>query len=232
MLKLKKPLILAKMKDLNLYPKRDFHLHTIWTDGKATVQETLQRAKELDLKEIAITDHVREHSYWFKDFAENVKFEAEKFDVLTFVGCEAKVKDLDGNLDLNSDTIKRSDLILASVHRLPFMEDADFNKIKPELLARTEFELSLAILKNTLPGKVLAHPLGMTLRWAQDYFDINRFSDIVTEAVKTAIPVEINTSYMKGKQFDLILKVLSDLNPYVSVGSDAHTLNRVGDIYG
>lgn len=221
--------VFQRFKDLNK-PNWDFHLHTIWTDGQASIRETLQRAKELNLEAIAITDHVRSDSLWFKDFASNIKLEAEKFDVLTLVGCETKVKDLNGTLDLNDEIINSTDIVLASVHRLPFMDNADFSKVEPELLLKTEFELSLAIINNQLTD-VLAHPFGMTMRWTSLFkSNIDKFKMVVNEIIKVNKAIEINTNYMRGENLDLVLSVLNELNPLVSVGSDAHTLDRIGAV--
>lgn len=218
-----------RFRDLNK-PNWDFHLHTIWTDGQASIRETLQRAKELNLEAIAITDHVRGDSLWFKDFASNVKLEAEKFDVLTFVGCETKVKDLSGTLDLNDEIVGLTDVVLASVHRLPFMDNADFSRVEPELLLNTEFELSLAIITNKLTD-VLAHPFGMTMRWTSLFKNnIDKFKIVVNEAVKAGKAIEINTNYMHSENLGLVLSTLNELNPLVSTGSDAHTLDRIGNV--
>jgi putative hydrolase len=45
-------------------------------------------------------------------------------------------------------------------------------------------------------------------------------------AASTAVAIEINTSYLRD--VDGFLKLCTEVNPYVSVGSDAHTLETIG----
>jgi putative hydrolase len=45
-------------------------------------------------------------------------------------------------------------------------------------------------------------------------------------SVKTAVAIEINTSYLRD--VDGFLKLCATVNPYVSIGSDAHTLEAIG----
>jgi len=45
-------------------------------------------------------------------------------------------------------------------------------------------------------------------------------------SAKTAVAIEINTSYLRD--VDGFLKLCTVVNPYVSIGSDAHTLEAIG----
>jgi putative hydrolase len=45
-------------------------------------------------------------------------------------------------------------------------------------------------------------------------------------SVKTAVAIEINTSYLRD--VDGFLKLCAAVNPFVSIGSDAHTLKAIG----
>ena len=37
--------------------KFDFHMHSVYSDGSSTAREIFEKAKDLDLKAIAVTDH-------------------------------------------------------------------------------------------------------------------------------------------------------------------------------
>ena len=35
----------------------DLHMHTVYSDGKRNIEQTLEKAEEMNLKAISITDH-------------------------------------------------------------------------------------------------------------------------------------------------------------------------------
>ena len=72
----------------------DYHTHTPFSHGKNTVEENAQRAKELGLKQIGISDHGFSHVAFgirrrqIKDYRAECKAAAEKFGIDVLVGIE------------------------------------------------------------------------------------------------------------------------------------------------
>ncbi len=145
-------------KDFNV----DYHIHTNQTDGLNTIDDIIKTARAYKISEIAFTEHVRKNTRWFDTFADRVRESAKRYtDITVYVGCETKVLDKKGNLDVSDKILYRSDIVLGSVHRIPNGKGGffDFAALTPQELADVELELSLRMLEKS-PMDVLAHPGG------------------------------------------------------------------------
>ena len=105
----------------------DYHTHTIYSHGKGTVLENAVRAKEIGLKEIAITDHGFEQMAFglrhnrMPQLIADCK-EAERITgIRVLVGTEANLCDEDGRTDLREEDYKDFALVreVQPVSRLP-----------------------------------------------------------------------------------------------------------------
>ena len=96
----------------------DWHMHTVFTDGRSTVHEYCEAARAQGLQLIALTEHVRrELSYDFGAFVKQVDAARCDFPDLTILrGCEAKVLNQDGDLDVTEDVLAHCDIVLAAFH--------------------------------------------------------------------------------------------------------------------
>lgn len=208
--------------------RREMHLHTNYTDGEGTIEQVIRRAEQVGLAEIAFTEHVRADSEWFPGFAAEVRRLAAASPVRVLVGAEARIADFQGSLDISPEIRSHCDLVLASVHRFPSPkgERLEFADIEEIGFAETEYRLALGFLKKG-GAEVLAHPGGMSLRRFKQ-FPLDYFSSLMEEARKADIAIEINSSY-HHLVFDQYLALLQTTNPLVSIGSDAHELQRIGD---
>src|SRR2546423_803656 len=100
-------------------PRRDFHLHTIWTDGAVGVIEMHQSAIAAGLECVLFSEHARRTSGdWFPDFARQVR-ELPSGECRALVGVETKVDDFSGAIDSTPAILDLCDLVMASVHRFP-----------------------------------------------------------------------------------------------------------------
>lgn len=206
----------------------DFHLHTNRTDGEADVGDIIEAAGERGLKQIGITEHVRKETNWFKSFAKDVRATAKHHpDVRVFVGCEAKALDMKGSLDVTEETLGECDVVLGSVHRFPdryggFM---NFASLTREACARIEFLLALG-LATSAPIDVLAHPGGMLSRRFGTDLPTDMLEELIEKCQDRDIAIEINSSYLRN--VDGFLDLCSKHNPRVSIGSDMHQLEQLG----
>ena len=52
----------------------EFQVHTVQTDGLATIEALLQEARRKSVSALAFTEHVRYDTDWFDDFAVSPAF--------------------------------------------------------------------------------------------------------------------------------------------------------------
>ena len=206
----------------------DFHIHTDRTDGNCSIEEVLEGAVNCGLDRIAFTEHVRQDTSWFPEFESEIQTARRKFSAINvFIGCETKIIDERGSLDISDDVRSCCDIVLGSVHRFPDGVGGfiDFKTLSQEKMAEIEINLSIGLLEHA-PIDVLAHPGSMYYR--QFLLDLphHLMEKILKISLKRKIAVEINSSYIKD--FRSFLRLCSQINPYVSIGSDVHNLNQLG----
>ncbi len=205
---------------------RDLQIHTVSSDGEATIAQVLEQAHRLRLGEIAFTEHVRRTSDYFSRFAADVRAARHGSSVRVFVGLEAKAADASGMLDAPIEALAEAELVLGSVHRFP-MDDGAFlaaENFSYEDAWGREFALSLALLEQA-PIHVLAHPGGMCQR-AFGRFPDAQMRMLMRTALQRGVAIEINSKYTRD--LDAFLALCREINPIVSIGSDAHRLEDLG----
>ena len=205
---------------------RDLQVHTVASDGEATISQMLQQAETLGLEEVAFTEHVRRTSDYFSAFAADVRSHRAGSRVYAYVGLEAKVLDEDGMLDAAPGVLAEAEVILGSVHRFPmgrerFVPAEQFGYVEA---ARRELTLSLGLLRYA-PIHVLAHPGGMCYR-AFGQFPEDYLGTLMAASLERGIAIEINSKYTTD--LDPFLALCREVNPFISVGSDAHRLSELG----
>lgn len=191
--------------------------------------EALARARERGLRSVAFTEHVRrEGSEWFTDFAREVRACATRSPGLeVFVGCEAKALDTNGTLDVSEAILAECDIVLASVHRWPVEGGGvvNFADLPPDEFAETETLHALGLLTNERVD-VLAHPGGMYQR-RHGVFPERLMRRVVESSLEHKKAIEISSSYLRD--IDGFIRLCREIDPYVSIGSDAHDLDTIGN---
>jgi len=113
------PPVLVELQDI----RGDLHVHTTWSDGKASVLEMAEAARSLGYEYVAICDHTRNVRVVPGLDADDLRRQGEEiaavnerlapFRVLR--GSECDILD-DGTLDLPDDVLAELDWVQASVH--------------------------------------------------------------------------------------------------------------------
>jgi len=215
-------------------PNIDLHLHTNWTDGEDTVKQMHKEAVSKGCTHILFSEHSRKTSgVWFNKFANEVK-SLNQNKCLGLVGTEVKVLDLNGNIDLNTNIKKQTDLIMVSVHRFPGEEDGIFSSINKntykykDKAIKIEHDLmeSALINKNT---DILGHPFGMSIKRFKRIPKKSDFESIIKKCKIANKAFEINSHYHSNHKW--LLKMCIKHNVRISLGSNAHNKKEIGKIF-
>ncbi len=134
----------------------DYHIHSTFSDGENTIDEIARYCAEKNIKEIAITDHVRESlSYDFSEYLAAIEKARKQYNISIIKGIEAKILP-DGKLNMPSTIIDKVGLIIGAIHGWP--EDISFEKAY-EFLVETNCTIigHVKFLNPNLIGMFLKH---------------------------------------------------------------------------
>lgn len=194
--------------------KGDLHMHTTWSDGKATIKEMAQSAKKLGYSYVAITDHspssVIANGLSVKRLTEKKK-ELEKADkeikgIKILMGTEVDIKS-DGTLDYPDKVLKELDVVIASVHSGFKM---DIEKMTERILCAVRNPYVHAI----------GHPTGRLINERDPYeVDIEKLIDAALEHGKA---LEVNGSYQRLDLKDLHVRKAVEAGVKIIISTDAH----------
>jgi putative hydrolase len=210
-------------------PKVDFHIHTNWTDGLHSVQEMYEAACQLNLECILFSEHARKSSIsWFRSFASEVRALPRK-PCLALLGVEARVIDFDGNIGIDNDIISLCDLVIGSVHRFPGKEGVplSFEEVSQNEALEIEFTLTEKLLNNSYI-QILGHPMGMCYSKYGATISNRKIVQLVKKAKENGIAFEVNSKYSPNPW--KFVKLCRDIGALISLGSDAHSKEKVGEI--
>ena len=165
----------------------DLHMHTTATDGRATLEEMAEAARQQGYEYIAITDHSKAIAMAFGldekrvvEFAQTVRKINETGDlgIRIFSGLECDIMK-DGDMDISWDALAELDIVIGSVH-------SHMNQEPEAMTDRLLKALECPSLK------ALGHPTGRLLLHRDPFtFDFDR---VITEAVRRGVWLETNAS--------------------------------------
>ena len=215
--------------EINNLPRVDCHLHTSWTDGESSVRDVYSAAVNNNLSTILFSEHSRKSSTdWFQKFAKEVR-ELPSTPCKAYVGTEVKVETHEGDIDTNLEIMNYCDFIMASVHRFVDVEGKtiQFSDTDPSQSIDLEYQLTWAALSNPSVD-ILGHMFGMSYkRFGQTPSD-EIIKELISRAASFGVAIEVNSYYHPNP-----LKMLQWCQEYgarVSFGSNAHSLEKVGEI--
>ena len=200
----------------------DLHCHTTWSDGKASVLEMAEAARDRGYDYLAICDHTPSVGAVRGLTADEVRRQAEEiaaanerlapFRVLRGTECDIL---RDGSLDLPDDVLAELDWVQASVHggqRMP----------RRELTKRV-----LAALENPYV-RGLSHPKGRIINHRpENALDL----DAVFEAARASgIAVEVNGLPDRLDLRDVHVREAVNGGVPIVVSTDAHSVRGLGNM--
>jgi DNA polymerase (family 10) len=204
---LKKPLPkLVEEKQI----KGDLHSHTTFSDGNNSVLEMAEKADELGMEYLALTDHspglIVANGMTDEDIgarSEEIKKVQKKVLVKILSGTEVDIK-ADGSLDFSEKVLQKMDIVVASVH-------AGFKKDNTERI--------IAAMENpyvNIIGHISGRLIGSREAYPIDY------ELLFSKAVETQTWIEINA---QPKRQDISwehLKKAKEMGVKFVISTDSH----------
>ena len=193
----------------------DLHVHTTWSDGKASVLEMAEAAQALGYEYLAICDHTRNVRVVPGLDADDVRRQSEEiaeakvrlapFRVLRGIECDILA---DGTLDLPDDVLCELDWVQASVH-------AGQRARKEEITRRV-----VAALRHPAVS-CLSHPKGRIINHRpENALDLERVFEV---ALEEGVAVEVNGLPDRLDLRDVHVRLAVEAGVPIVCSTDAHS---------
>jgi len=201
---------LITMKDI----RGEVHMHTVETDGRCTIEEMAEAAKERGYTYIAITDHSKNLAFAnglddtrALQHMTRIRAANDAFGGITIMaGVEVDILP-DGELDLSDSVLEQMDVVVASVH-------SAFNQEPQQMTDRL-----LRAIDNKNVG-ILGHPTGRLLLKRDAYpFDMDA---ILQTAAKNKVAMELNAYPDRLDLNDVHLRMARERGVKIVINTDAH----------
>jgi DNA polymerase (family 10) len=159
------------------------HCHTVWSDGRATVEEMARAAEAAGCDYLTITDHSSAAGYaggldrdrllrqW-----EEIDRVQEKVKVRLLKGTEADILE-DGAIDQPDDVLERLDVVVASIHSRMKMDEDQMTRRLVRAMSQPVF-------------KIWGHGLGRLLGEREPY--ACRVEEVLDALARSRGAVEVN----------------------------------------
>lgn len=215
--------------------KGDYHIHSVYSHGKGTIEDNVKRAVTLGLKEIGITDHgicsypnnlpPRE----IGDFLSDINECREKYpQISVLAGIEANLIGCDGSMDLTDEQQEKFDYIICGYHTVRIMMLKPSNLFKMFLPNIFDGSGARRIVKNT-DAYIKAMQLRRVAVIAHPLKDIKcDISALGQAAAEYNVHIEVNEKNLKftPRDFETLLAAGCRL----IIVSDAHSPDKIGQM--
>ncbi|HUF18494.1 MAG TPA: DNA polymerase/3'-5' exonuclease PolX [Thermoanaerobaculia bacterium] len=199
-----------------------FHVHTTYSDGRATLHDMLASARDRGFAYVGISDHSKTAAYaggLTEDRVEEQRAEIESLrasfpSMRIFHGTECDILP-SGEMDYGPETLSRFDFVIASVH-------SQFKTPRDEMtdrIVRAIHNPHVTFLGH-LTGRLLLSREGYSVE----------FDRIFDEAAKSGVMIEINGN---PRRLDLDWRLMQraiDRGVIFSINPDAHSTGELGNI--
>jgi len=199
--------------------KSDLHVHTNWSDGKATLEEMAQAAQTKGLAYIAVTDHFRFsqaiHGLSEEDLERQIEEitrlneELSGFRILS--GVEANIQ-RDGSIDVPERLLRKVDLVIASVH-------SHFHLSRREMTGRLVRAVEHELVD------VLGHPTGRLIGERPAYEA--DWEEVFFRAAKAGTFLEVNANPQRLDLSAPMVRAAIEVGVRIVIGTDAHALDHL-----
>jgi DNA polymerase (family 10) len=194
----------------------DLHMHTDWTDGKASLEQMVNTAIELGRSYVAITDHSPAVGFGMGLDAGRVQAQIERVRVLAaqldpaftlLVGCEVDILK-DGSLDYSDELLAELDVVVASVHASHRLSQADQTARVCEAMRNPHVD-------------ILGHPTGRRIG-VRDPNPLD-MEQVVAVAVETGTVLEVSGQPERLDLSDVNVRLALDAGARLAIDTDGHS---------
>lgn len=212
---------LVTLKDM----KGDLQMHSTASDGKNSIEEMAEAARELGHEYIAITDHSKAvtvaNGLDEKRAASHIKkihsLSEKELGIRVLAGAEVDILK-DGELDYSEEILSQLDVVVCSVHSYMNLDRAAMT------------ERYLAAIENPYT-QIIAHPTGRLLL-RRDPFDYD-MEKVLDACAKHGVAMECNSYPDRLDLKDVYLRMCKERGVKVVISTDAHTTTNLSFIrYG
>jgi len=203
----------------------DVHMHTVETDGKCTIEEMAEAAREHGYKYMAITDHSKNLAFAnglddkrAEEHIKKIRKANQQMEGITiFAGIEVDIL-AEGELDLSDSVLEQMDLVIASVHS-NFQQDS----------AQMTDRLLRAVSNPNV--SIMGHPTGRLLLRREGYnFDCEK---VFSAAAQAGIALEHNAYPDRLDLRDQHLRLAKSKGAKFVINTDSHHTSHMEKIrYG
>jgi len=192
----------------------EVHMHTVETDGRCTIAEMAEAAKERGYQYIAITDHSKNLAFAnglddkrAVEHIARIRAANDQIDGITIMaGVEVDIL-ADGELDLSDSVLEQMDVVVASVH-------SAFNQEPQQMTDR------LLRAVNNKKVSILGHPTGRLLLRRDAYaFDMDA---VLKAALEKKVAMELNAYPDRLDLNDVHLRMARERGVKIVINTDAH----------
>jgi DNA polymerase (family 10) len=202
---------LVRLEDI----RGDLQMHTTDSDGKFSIREMAEAAKERGYDYLAITDHSKRVTMAKGLDAKRLGRQIEQIERLNekingiriLASCEVDILE-DGTLDLEDEILDELDLVICSVH------------YNTNLSENKQTERIIRAMDNP-HFNIMAHPTGRLLGTRQPYaVDLQR---VMKAARERGCFLEINADPERLDLSDVHCKMAKEMGLKIPISTDAHT---------
>ena len=194
----------------------DLHVHSVYSDGNASIEELAASAEKLGLKYIAICDHSKHAKYAGGIDEKTLAKQTREIDELNqkfkgfriLKGIEVDILK-DGSLDFADQVLEKLDIVVASIH-------SGFRQNVTQRMIRA--------MQNPHVD-VISHPTGRLISRREGYeIDIH---SVIKAAAETGTALEINAYFDRLDLNDLNAKKAKEMGVKMSIGTDSHSVETL-----
>jgi DNA polymerase (family X) len=205
--------------------KGDLQMHTTASDGKNSIEEMAEAARELGHEYIAITDHSKAvtvaNGLTEKRMVEHIKklraADEKGLGIRVLAGSEVDILK-DGSLDYSDEILAQLDVVVCSIHSYFNLERAAMT------------ERMLAAIENPYT-QIIAHPTGRLLL-KRDPIDYD-MEKVLDACAKHGVAMECNSYPDRLDLKDVYLRMCKERGVKVVISTDSHTAGNLSLIrYG
>ncbi|KUG20759.1 MAG: DNA polymerase/3'-5' exonuclease PolX [Methanomicrobiaceae archaeon] len=197
----------------------DLHVHTVWSDGRLSLEEVARAGDAMGYEYILVTDHAGTTRRCNAAALRKQRREIEEINAdhscQLLSGAEIDIRS-DGSLSLPDRVLADLDLVVASVHS-GFQQEQDV--VTRKILSALDNE----------HVDIIGHPTGRLIGRRPPYdLDIAR---VIRRAAETGTALEINASPHRLDLDDIYIRQAKEHGVKLAIGSDSHRQNEFSNMH-